>query len=231
MRVLVVGEGPGDVGVRDHWCARTRTRVTLPGWLSVLLEKLGPTDIEITAIMNRDIPLTDQQKRKNMPLPDGHGAKAMAAKFKAKFENYDVIVFMADPDTKEETDWNLHHTQIKNGFGRFIGGPAEVVCLPKSASESWLLADRDAWTAIGLDVASLLPQQPENIWGKRNDPMGNHPHRYFARICDTAGVSDDRATRVALAREMSAATLAKSCPLSFGAFWTELQEAGIAAAL
>jgi hypothetical protein len=228
MRVLVIGEGPHDIGVRDHWCARTKAYVELPGWLQELLKKFtGPDDvIAITALRSRDIVLTDRLRRQNMPLPEGHGAKALAAMFKAKSEGFDLLVFMADTDSKDDREWDRHHTCIREGFSKIPGGPFAVACLPKSASESWLLSDETAWTTLGLPNLSDLPTRPEDLSGERNDPKGNHPHRIFARICEQAGVSDSRETRVEVAKGSTLSVVARKCPKSFVAFWKELAAAG-----
>ncbi len=196
----------------------------------MLLKKLaGPqAAVEITAIRRDDLFLSDQLRRKNMPLPAGHGVKALAAWIKAKIEGYDAVIFMADADSPDDRNWRRHHDQIRDGFSREKGGPAAVVCLPKSASESWLLADKQAWLAIGLSGPDILPDAPERIWGQRDGPDGNHPHRAFARVCAAANVDDCRETRVDIAERSTAVAVGASCPLSFGAFWQELTAAGLA---
>ncbi|MBF0560477.1 MAG: DUF4276 family protein [Alphaproteobacteria bacterium] len=230
MRVLVVGEGLHDIGRQNEWCEQTRKLINLPGWLQTLLHKMNEFGqaIEITSINTKEIVLSGQERRKRQPLPEGHGAKAMAAKLKAKNENFDVVVFMADSDTEEDCKWRCHHKCVQEGFGKIPEGPAGVVCLPKSASESWLLADPEAWKAMGLSCTKMLPSHPETIWGKHDDPEGNRPHPYFARVCKAANRTDTRETRVELMEKISIPRLAKACPLSFASFWNELHAAGIA---
>ncbi|MBF0332098.1 MAG: hypothetical protein HQL40_00430 [Alphaproteobacteria bacterium] len=217
IRVLVVGEGPHDVGTKHP---------TAPGWLDTFLRRFG--DVEIETIGRSAIVLSPAASRRSRPLPEGHGAKALAAKLKATIEGFDVVVFMADADSPEERRWRWHHARIWDGFSRITDGPKTVSCLPMAASESWLLADAEAWRAIGLEDGSCLPRRPEEIWGKRDDPDGGHPHRFFARVCDEADVPDDRETRVALAERSDRRVLHDRAPFSFGAFWAELVAAGIA---
>lgn len=228
MRVLIIGEGPHDVGVRDQWCDREKRLIDYPGWLQVFIRKLAKpnVDVEITAIQSREIVLAPKFRQKYRPLPSGHGEKALAAKFKGKTENYDVVIFMADTDSKDNGDWDKHHAWISEGFSKLTGGPHCVVCLPKCASESWLLADSKAWIELGLAETSELPAYPEDCWGKRNDPEGGHPHAKFAKICQNAGVSDSRVTRVSVAELSNMKTIHEKCPKSFGPFWAEFSAAG-----
>jgi hypothetical protein len=230
MRVLVIGEGPHDVGLRDHWCERRKTRVELPGWLHVFLGRLAKPDetIDITALRNRDIVLTPKLSREYRPLPEKHGAKALMARYKAKVEHFDLVVFMADTDSKDDRNWDKHHACIIEGFSKISDGPIGVVCLPKCSSESWLLSDVAAWAALGLTDMSKLPEHPETCWGERDDPKGGHPHRLFARICGLANLTDSRETRVDVAEKSTMTTMARQCPKSFAAFWRELDAAGFA---
>jgi hypothetical protein len=218
MKVLVVGEGPGDIGCSE-WSAGKGEYDRLPGWLQVILEKLCGQGLTIEAIDRKLLP---SPSKKHQPLPNRHGGKALAARLKAKTEKYDLVVFMADTDSKDDGEWKAHYNCIHDGFGKITDGPPAVACLPKSASESWLLADADAWGELGLTALNELPKEPEKLSGKRNDPKGDHPHRIFTRICDMAGVTDSRETRVKVFRNSEPNTLEQKCPLSFAAFRQDL---------
>jgi hypothetical protein len=233
MRLLLVGEGPHDIGLRQ--IIRNNVYEDAPGWLHVILAKLARTGIvmDITAIRSRDILLTDRMRRKNRPLPDGHGARALAAGFKAKTEGFDIVVFMADADTTDVRRWNDHLKWIRDGFSRVPSGHnplALVACLPMPASESWLMADPEAWKASGLVDTSVLPSHPEACRGDRDDPGSNHPHRLFARVCKQAGIGDTRETRVAVTTASSMPAIARACPVSFRTFWNDLYAAGFSLA-
>ena len=99
-----------------------------------------------------------------------------------------------------------------------------IACVPKSASESWLLCDSKAWAALGLSDLKALPTEPENIWGKRNEPKGNHPHQYFKRICKKANIPDNKYSRWTIAELSDIKILEKKCPNSFKAFCQELRD-------
>lgn len=232
MRILVIGEGSHDIGYRNEWNERLKIRVDLPGWLHIALEKLRDQTkpIEIVAIRRSEILLTDHERRKNRPLPKGHGARALASMFRAAAGNYNVVVFMADADTADQATWHEHHQNIGDGFSRGPCGPAPVTCLPKAASESWLLADAAAWGALGLADTSILPSKPEDTWGVPHDPKGHHPKHDFERAAEYAQLgADGRDQRVRVMQHSKMPTIATICPLSFGSFWRECAAAGFAA--
>jgi hypothetical protein len=221
MKVLVVGEGPHDMGCSE-WSDSKGEYDRLPGWLHVILEKLCGQGLTIEAIDRKQLA---SPSKKHQPLPDRHGGKALAARLKAKTDECNLVVFMADTDSKDDRDWREHYDCIRDGFSRIAGGPPAVACLPKSASESWLLADADAWRELGLTALNELPKEPEKLSGKRNDPKGDHPHQIFTRICDMAKVADSRETRVEIFRHSKPDTLRQKCPVSFAAFHQDLAAA------
>ncbi|OAD19613.1 hypothetical protein THIOM_004743 [Candidatus Thiomargarita nelsonii] len=112
---------------------------------------------------------------------EGHGEKAFSAMMVAKREGYDAVVFMVDADTKDLKQWKVKYEEILDGFSAVKGAPLGIACVPKSASESWLLCDSQAWAALGLSDLKALPIEPEMIWGKRNEPSANHPHQPLCR--------------------------------------------------
>lgn len=225
MKILVVGEGPHDIGCSE-WSDRKGDYDRLPGWLHVILEKLCGQNLTIEAIDRKQL---KPPSKKHQPLPGRHGDKALTARLKAKIEQYDLVVFMADADSKDDQDWREHYDCILDGFKKIADGPPAVACLPKSASESWLLADAKAWRELGLTALNELPNEPEELSGQRNNPASNHPHQIFTRICAKASVADSRETRVEIFRHSEPKTLQQKCPVSFAAFWQDLAEAGCAA--
>ena len=229
MRVLLVGEGPHDIGQRE-WSVREKAYVDLPGWLHTAIEKLriSGQEVVIEALRKSELVLIGRQRRAMMPLPKGHGERALAAAFRAASGKYDVVVFMTDADTREAAIWKQHHDDIADGFRRGPRGPAAVVCLPKSASESWILADPNAWRALGIADLSVLPSKPEDIWGDRHDPASHHPKHAFERAARNADLSGDgRGQRVAVMEASDPITVAAACPVSFLSFWREFASTGL----
>ena len=68
-----------------------------------------------------------------------------------------------------------------------------------------------------------LPRDPENLWGPKRDPHGDHPKALFARLCTEAGCAPDRGTHNALAERIDLEVLARACALSYGAFARDLR--------
>ena len=216
IKVLVCGEGRHDVGESKRPYREDRT-TDEDGWLQAFLRRLIPGQTTFKVVPRRELVLQRRQQRQYQPLPQGHGKKALLCKIRAKAGGYDLVVFMADADSTKRLDWRRTHSDISDGFDR-LPGPNGIPCVPMSASESWLLADGQAWQGIGLTKLNLLPRKPEKIWGAPNDHKGNHPHQVFRRVCDAAGVQDSQAIRVRLAHSSNLETLRSACPTSFVAF-------------
>lgn len=222
MRVLIVGEGLTDIGCTE-WSSKAKEYRDLPGWLQILARRLlPPGDHEIKPYLKNSLSRLPGKAR---PYPPGHGAKAMSALIKAKVENFDLLIFMTDADCTHRKHWRGKYDEIHVGFARVDGAPIAVACVPKSAAESWLLADAAAWREVGLEDTALLPCTPEDIWGERDDPKADHPHRIFSRVCDGAGMDDGRATYVTIAEAADIDTIARKCPVSFAAFRHDLVSA------
>lgn len=225
MKVLVVGEGPHDVGRRDVWCARTHTYVNTEGWLQPIIRGIrAGTEIAFTAETRNGLKLMPRDVARLRPLPAGHGAKALFAKRLALVAKYDVVVYMVDADSTDPSRWNEIVSEIAAGFDAIEGDVACIACVPMAASESWLLADLAAWQAVAGKSPSL-PVAPEQAWGARNDPQGGHPHRLFSRICDEVDVKDCTETRGEIASASSLQTLAGRCPVSYPPFAAALMAA------
>jgi hypothetical protein len=182
---------------------------------------LGDITVDFEARLNRSLAVLPGRKPPR-PLPDGHGARALYAMETAESEGFDMLVFGVDADTNLKREWNTIRRQIVAGFKRSNATLKAVACVPMSTSESWLLADAEAWRVLGLRDVDILPPHPEVIWGPRDDPDGNHPHRYFARVCASARRHDDSETRWKVAEEWSLTALTKKCPISFIAFRDDL---------
>ena len=218
MRVLLCGEGPHDHGEPRAWDERTEGFVSLDGWLQPLLRRLRQERLEFEVRRRQDLQLLGRSRvRRTLK---GHAEKASLARLIAANESFDLIVFMADTDSNNHRSWAEVVAEIQMGFGAVLeaNSVAAVPCAPMSASESWLLSDAAAWRAVGLTDLSVLPARPEAIWGPRNDPHGDHPHKFFARVCEADELQDDRETRVRVMEASDPAVLATRCPVSFESF-------------
>lgn len=216
MKLLVCGEGPGDIG-RTEWDINARQHVAHDGWLQGLLRTLLGPEPEFVTKARREVIILPRDAKNFRPLPHGHGVKALAAKLLAKAQGCDAVVYMLDTDSTDEKRWREIRDEVSAGFDEVTGIPA-VACIPMSASESWLVSDANAWKALGLSASYSLHSKPEELWGARNDPDGGHPHQYFARICKEADVPDNPDTRRQLGLLLSPAELQAKCPISFRPF-------------
>ncbi len=222
-RALVCGEGSHDIGTSNKPSNGQHAREE-EGWLQSILRKLVDSEIEVVPVRRKRVVLQRRDQKRFRPLPDGHGAKALMCKLMARSGRYDLVVFMADADSRKRADWCRIRDEISDGFTR-VQGVEGVPCVPMSTSESWLLADQDAWRRMGLGKLAILPKRPESIWGARNEPRSNHPHQLFRRVCIEAKVPDSRETRVQLADFASVEALRSRCPISFAAFVEDTQTA------
>lgn len=195
--------------------------VPVDGWMQPVVRKAVTFEPAFDVRFRDDLQLL-QKESGRLRLPDGHGAKAFLAKRMAVAGEYDAVIFMADADTKHVPDWHQIIVDIENGFALLPNTIPSIACVPMSASESWLLADRGAWQSGTGYNGAILPTRPEQIWGERDDPNGDYPHRYFCRVCNAAGVPDNRDTRVMIAEAISLAAARTQCPISMDPFLTAL---------
>ncbi len=212
--ILLCGEGPHDMG-SDYTGEE--------GWLQPVIRKLADEDAHVLferLPRNRLAPVTGA-KRPPLRL-DGHARGAYNAMREAKTRGCDILVYMVDNDGRRDRErerWRVICEQIRDGFVAAGNPVCGVGCIPVSASEAWLLADAAAWRQLDLRDASCLPgNRAELIWGKRDESGGNHPHRYFARICRSAGSEDNVAMRRRLGELITLETVARNCPASFAPF-------------
>lgn len=221
MKVLLCGEGSHDIGVSAAWDPQRRDYVELFGWLQpIVISALGEApSFEVRRRIELQLLSKDPNRRS---LPGGHGAKAYLAKRAAVTEGFDLLVFMVDADSPTIGDWRRIVTEVEAGFALIDDDVRCVACVPMSASESWLLADPAAWVAVTGYTGAGLPARPERIWGERDDPNANHPHRYFARICHAAGVDDGREIRMLIADAIDLQSARARCPRSMEPFLTAL---------
>jgi len=222
MKIMICAEGTHDMGEKA-WNDKTRSYSERNGWIQVLLDKAAPR-LRISEVMRvRRRELVSIGKVKLPAGLDGHGVKAFYAIRKAKREGCDAVIFMADADTKDKMEWAKKHQDIVDGFTAAETDKVGVPCVPKAASESWLLCDDSAWLRFDDKAKIKLPPKPEELSGERSDPKSNHPHQMFKRICDECGCSDSRETRCDVANDSSIAKIKEKCPLSFNAFLDDLK--------
>lgn len=222
MRILVCGEGKHDIGVSDFWCDQQEEYISIEGWMQPLIRAIKGAGVTLSIRRRRDLVILPRDARQFQPMPAGHGARALLAKRAAALGNFDAVIYMADADSTDVRRWREIEAQIFEGFSRIESAVVGLACIPMSASESWLLADAAAWQNITGNGALSLPRNPETIWGERDDPDADHPHRYFARICDESNQADGHDVRLRIAQVIDIPTLRNRCAISFEPFYQTL---------
>jgi len=221
-KILICGEGEHDMGKKEY-CPRQNDYEIYEGWIQKFIRQIKP-NLNIRFEIRRRKELTSFTRGKNRLTLKGHREKAFYAMMIAKREGYDAVVFMVDADTKDLKQWQEKCQEILEGFAAVKTTRLGIACVPKSASESWLLSDSKAWATLGLSDLKALPTEPEMIWGKRNDPNANHPHQYFKRICQKTDIPNNKYTRWEVAELSDVNVIEEKCPNSFVAFHQTLDK-------
>jgi hypothetical protein len=219
-RILIVGEGPHDIGRRE-WSPRAGGYETTEGWLQSMVRRLRRSAGSEEGIRLRDLVKLPGKGREE---PAGLAFKAKLAKFKAMSDGFDAVVLATDADSVDRAVHARKVRDIEAGFEAVPGAVFGVACVPMGTSEAWLLADANAWTNVAVTNRSGLPRRPEEIWGRPHDPASDHPKCVFARICEASGAADNTTTRASLAEACALEELERSCPISFPPFATQVSE-------
>jgi hypothetical protein len=211
------------MGRRDIWDRAHHIYRQEDGWLQPLIRRGMATEINHIEPRSRsELTILPKAGKAYRPWPGGHGDKALIAKLQAVAGEYDMLLFMVDADSNVPADFAKILAEIRNGFARIEGDIRCIACVPMAASESWMMADPAAWLAVSGQQIDELPPKPEEVWGHRDDPDGNRPHRLFARICDRAELPDNPDTRRRIAEQIDLDVLSASCPVSAAPFLAEL---------
>ena len=96
-----------------------------------------------------------------------------------------------------------------------------VSIVPKEMTESWLLADENAYPSIPDEPK--LPAKPEEIWGQKSDHQSNYPKNYFFRVLEQFRLSVNHDTYAEIAEKTDIEILKRCCPKSFGQFYADIQ--------
>ncbi|RKZ71394.1 MAG: hypothetical protein DRQ57_18765 [Gammaproteobacteria bacterium] len=178
IKILICGEGEHDMGKKEY-CPRKNDYKIDEGWIQKFIRKIKPhLNIKFETRRRKEL-ISFCHGKKRLALK-GHSEKAFYAMMLAKREGYDAVVFMVDADTKDLKQWQQKCMEIFSGFAKVKNAPLGITCVPKSASESWLLSDNQAWAKLGLKDLKALPTEPEMIWGKRRNQriIGDRPHLF-----------------------------------------------------
>lgn len=221
MRVFVAAEGPTDAGdlTKDPAFHGRRSQ---EGFVQPVIRNLRPNDT--LSFDGRKVMILGRNGFTG--LKDGLARQASGAYLLAKTLGCDAVVVIHDVDrTQGKQASQLERMRrtaeirrtISDGFAAVDDGSlATGIGTPCRCIEAWALGDRRAVVQVGaLRGASEVPDRPEQLWGKPNDPASNHPKCVLTRLLGGAASTEDY-------RQLGEASdpdeIRRSCPLSFDPF-------------
>ncbi|MBS2017023.1 MAG: hypothetical protein JST00_29315 [Deltaproteobacteria bacterium] len=229
LRVLVVAEGPSEIGDLDALAGHKRRGNGREGYIPAMLRKLLGADLQIDA---QRVTRIGRWGRK--PRLAGEGDRAAQAVLVAETLGCELLVFVRDVDREQGAKRNnverrrklrTMHDEIDAGFE--AAASTSVIPIkgtPCRMIEAWALGDREALKAAGVDERRLggLPPWPEETWGREADPTSDHPKCILRRVFERHPSASDFEQ---IARESRPDHLAKTCPDSFKPFLQEIGNA------
>lgn len=226
-KVLVVAEGPSEIGDLDALAGYRRTKRTREGYIPAMLRQVLGDELEITA---QRVSRIGRWGKK--PKLEGEGERAAQAVLIAETQGCELLVFVRDVDKEHgakrstvERRRKLREMQAQIDAGFAAAASTDVVTVkgtPCRMIEAWALGDRRALQAVGVEEENLeeVPNDPEDIWGAEKDPMSGYPKCVLRRVLGREPAADDFED---IARESRPDELAKTCPDSFRPFLAELR--------
>lgn len=227
LRVLVVAEGPSEIGDLDELAVPVRGRRRREGYIPTMLRKLFPGHLEIEAQR-----VTKIGRYESKPRLAGEGDRAAQAVLVAEAKECAVLVFVRDVDkehgarrssVERRRKLRAMHEQVEAGFKATGSTVIAVKATPCRMIEAWALGDRKALERLGVKLERLgdVPHEVEEAWGQERDPSSNHPKCLLRRVLERDPTAIDFED---IARETDPSTLAKRCPDSFAPFLDEVRK-------
>lgn len=238
MRILILGEGPTDVGHRDY-----QTGQFIEGPIPIMIRKVLDESVEME--------LLDKSERKkskgkhfqrSIKGLSGQGQCSLWAKMNAVERSFDAIVFYSDSDREGGSDarnevacrkrFEEVKSNIEEGFHRAQRSEVlDLAIVPVKMIESWLMADPKAFSVAfgsargirGKQTKNIFPKTPELEWGDKHDASSNYPKCQLNRILSCYGEEANQGTFVRLADAVDFEVLQEKCPISFKVFYQELK--------
>lgn len=95
-----------------------------------------------------------------------------------------------------------------------------LAIVPKHMTESWLLADENAFPERPCDPP--LPKSPEEAWGAPDNER--YPKRYLSRVLDQFSITPSAETYAEIASKTNVEILKIKCSISFKKFSDDMDE-------
>lgn len=234
MKMLVMGEGPTDVGSLDY-----QTGALHEGPVLVMIGRILGGENSVILLDKSDLKKRGKRYQRSMKGLHGHGQMSFLAKMQSVDDQCDMVVFYRDADREGGRDARKEkvcqdrfeevRADILTGFQRARRPEVfDLAVVPVKMIESWLMASPKAFAATFGDsrtklAKSLFPNCPELEWGDKDDLQSNYPKNQMNRIlaCFDETASQDCFAR--LAEHVDFDEMCQKCPISFSVFYQDLQ--------
>ena len=230
-KVLLVGEGPSDIG---DLADQPSYREGRDGFLQPLLRKMVGEDVDLEfdgcKLMHLPKKPLGKSNAGRLQAKNASRALAMASAggMNALVLAFDTDKSPGDPAKRIERKRRLHllRASAERGFAheREHDEAAEtiqtVIAVPCRMIEAWALGDRKALAdLLDLPAESLDYDEPEELWGDEDDESSGHPKRVWRRV------TEKRIDFAEIGAKAAPSTLAKTCPDSFPPFADDVDRA------
>jgi hypothetical protein len=215
IRILLCCEGPTDQGHKGYFDGEY---INSSGVMQILIQKTSfDINLEFVVKTRQDIKAIRNKKK----YLNKQEQTSIRLAFLAKRESCTHIAYHRDED----------NNGLKKMYGQVQGYFAEaekkgISCLaivPMHMTESWLLADKDAFPSKPIDPE--LPAKPEETWG--NKGANTHPKKYLERVLTQFSQYKKQTLSevyVEIAENSNIEVLRQRCPESFDKkFYSDMQ--------
>ena len=208
MKIMVCCEGPTDIGPITAFMKKCVPAVKLD------IDCKSHSDLRKTTLLKSELPrgFIKEGKRINRI------AYIRRLWHEANKAKCDHIGLHQDLDHQKAE--KIYH-DVHEEFNSIIPSSIKrIAIVPKEMTESWLLADENAYPAIPNEPK--LPSKPEELWGQKSNPQSDHPYNYFVRVLAQFRLSDNREVYAQIAEKIDIEVLRKCCPFSFEKFCMDM---------
>jgi hypothetical protein len=230
-KVLLVGEGPSDIG---DLAVQPAYREGREGFLQPLLRSMAGEDVELEFEGRKLVHLPKEprtmRRAGEFQAENARRALALASALEASAL---VLAFDADKTPGARAKRLERRKRLRelrasaeDGFAHTRAHDADApaiqtaIAIPCRMIEAWALGDREALASL-LDVPAhaLDYDAPEELWGDEHDPASDHPKRVWRRV------TEERVDFSEIGAAASPSTLERTCPDSFPPFAKDVDHA------
>lgn len=223
--VLILGEGATDVGIPNGFGQWEK------GCIMILIEKINEqVTLNYIPVQKYSLPKTLPKKGQEKFKGHGKNVQKLVMYSHLKKIKHDMVVYYGDTDKES----GVKNTEIqarkasKQAYEQahvaldFFNKKGFAI-IPLRMLESWLLADPTAFEKT-FDRQVELPNNPELLWGNKNDPESQYPKNTLNRILSSLGTISTRQVFCDLVQNINPEKLYIHCPISFPPFFDRAKD-------